>query len=255
MRMVHTRNGAWVANAVLCYGTAKHCKGLVKAMKGALLTSAPKFTMSNCTKSLHSLDALCLIRAWQIYAYTCLTESWCLFNVALSLCLYYSCCIFAGQELLHLEPSSGASAAQSLEAIEQFACMMQGMLWLWLRTGGGVWCWQQRWVMWMTQSCSENASCQSYRYRPLLQSSLILALLLIWKAWTLSRSMWISAGRAWLKGRCSLWEFRWLCLDRWGTLLLRWDTSIFCLPPRIKCLQSALSALSPAGTSCRTGGR
>lgn len=34
LRMVHTRHGAWVANAVLCYGTAKHCKSLVKAMKG-----------------------------------------------------------------------------------------------------------------------------------------------------------------------------------------------------------------------------
>ena len=37
LRMVHTRDGAWAANAVLRYGSAKDCKKFVKAMKGACL--------------------------------------------------------------------------------------------------------------------------------------------------------------------------------------------------------------------------
>ena len=42
LRMVHTRDGAWAAVAVLRYGTAKDCKKFVKAMKGACQPRDPE---------------------------------------------------------------------------------------------------------------------------------------------------------------------------------------------------------------------
>jgi hypothetical protein len=55
LRMVHTRDGAWVANAVLCYGTAKDCKKFVKAMKGEFLIVYSELNMDFSQRSPNNL--------------------------------------------------------------------------------------------------------------------------------------------------------------------------------------------------------
>ena len=50
LRMVHTRDGAWTANALLTHGTARHCKKFLKAIKGMYATGTCRPVLEQCAQ-------------------------------------------------------------------------------------------------------------------------------------------------------------------------------------------------------------